>query len=86
MPLKAPTDVYYVVETVGKIAGERQHHVSSSLYETPHQARAELTRLVAENTGTAYSVWKASTYIEPARWAYNVVLKDGTVLRPTRST
>lgn len=81
--LNAPTDVYYVVETSGEIIGERQHRVSSSLYETPSQAHAELARLVAANAHPAYSVWKGSTYIEPARWAYDVVLADGTVLHPT---
>lgn len=79
--LEAPPDVYYVVQTVGEAVGERQHCVSSSLYETPSQAHAELTRLVTANAGCAYSVWKGSTYIEPARWAYDVVLADGTVLR-----
>jgi hypothetical protein len=79
---KLPADVYYVVRTLGSVVGERQHIVSSSLYETPSQAHAELTRLIAANAGDAYSVWKGSTYIEPARWGYDVVLADGTVLHP----
>jgi hypothetical protein len=76
-----PADVYYVVETSGRILGEREHSVASALYETTQQAEAELARLVARNDGRTYSVWKGSTYIEPARWAHDVVLEDGTVVR-----
>jgi hypothetical protein len=81
IPQDTPADVYYVVETSGSRLGERQHSAASSLYETRSQAQAELTRLTATNDGKAYSVWKNSTYIEPARWAHDVVLEDGTVLR-----
>jgi len=84
--LAAPADVYYVVQTLGGIIGERQHCVSSSLYETPGQAHAQLTRLVTANPDHVYSVWKGSTYIEPARWAYDVTLSDGTVLRSKQYT
>ena len=80
----APADVYYVVESSGEIPGERQHHVVSPLYETMSLAQTELTRLVAGDDGKEYSIWKGSTYIEPARWAYDVVLADGTVLRTKR--
>ena len=79
--LAAPADVYYVVKTLGGSIGERQHCVSSSLYETSGQAHAQLTRLMTTNPDHVDSVWKASTYIEPARWAYDVVLSDETVLR-----
>jgi hypothetical protein len=81
IPQDAPADVYYVVETSDSVRGEPQHRAASSLYETRSQAQAELTRLVALNDGKRYSVWKGSTYIEPARWAHDVVLEDGTVLR-----
>lgn len=81
IPQDAPTDVYYVVETTGTILGERRHRAASSLYETRKQAEAEFTRLAAMNEGKAYSVWKASTYIEPARWAHDLVLEDGSMLR-----
>ena len=80
-PRNAPADIYYVVETSRGIPGERQHRVASPLYETISLARAELTRLVAEYEEKTYSVWKGSTYIEPARWSHDVVLEDGTVLR-----
>jgi hypothetical protein len=80
IPQDAPADVYYVVESSDSALGERQHHAASALYETRSQAQAELTRLVALNDAKAYSVWKGSTYIEPARWAHDVVLEDGTVL------
>lgn len=82
----APLDVYYVVETTADVVGERHHLVSSSLYETARQAEMELERLAAvSESATDYSVWKSSTYLEPARWAYDVVLVDGTVLRPSAS-
>jgi hypothetical protein len=77
----APADVYYVVETSRGISGTREHRVASPLYETMNMARAKLTRLVAKSDEKAYSVWKGSTYIEPARWAHDVVLEDGSVLR-----
>ena len=32
-------------------------------------------------TGT-YSIWKATTYVEPAEWLYDVVVADGSVIRP----
>jgi hypothetical protein len=76
----APLDVYYVVETTEGIVGERHHLVSSSLYATAPQAEIELQRLAALNATTEYAVWKSSTYVEPARWAYDVVLADGTVV------
>lgn len=79
-PRDAPADVYYVVESSRGIPGERQHRAASPLFETMSLARAELARLVAENDEKAYSVWKGSTYIEPARWSHDVVLEDGTVL------
>lgn len=81
----APLDVYYVVETTEGVVGERHHLVSSSLYATARQAETELERLATMNAATNYAVWKSSTYVEPARWAYDVVLADGTVLRPDAS-
>ena len=79
--IRAPVDVYYVVETTPGVAGESRHQVASRLYEMRPRAEAELERLCAAASGTDYSVWKASTYIEPARWAYDVELADGTLLR-----
>jgi hypothetical protein len=81
----APLDVYYVVETTPGVVGERHHLVSSSLYATAPQAEMELQRLAALNAIPEYAVWKGSTYVEPARWAYDVVLADGTVLRQDAS-
>lgn len=78
---EAPSDVYYVVQALGTNLGERENRLSSALFETRSQAEAELTRLAGVHPGRAYSVWKGSTYIEPARWAHDVVLIDGTVLR-----
>lgn len=74
-------DVYYVVKTTAEPAHEPQHRVASRLYEIKAQAEIELERLSAADAGGEYSIWKASTYIEPARWAYDVVLADGTVHR-----
>jgi hypothetical protein len=34
---EAPSDVYYVVQTLGTIMGEREHRLSSALYEAPSQ-------------------------------------------------
>lgn len=28
-----------------------------------------------------YSIWKATTYVEPAEWLYDVVVADGSVIR-----
>ena len=28
-----------------------------------------------------FSIWKATTYIEPAEWLYDVVVADGSVIR-----
>ena len=83
---EAPPDVYYVVQTLGTVMGEREHRLSSALYEAPSQAHAELARIATAKAGNAYSVWKGSTYIEPARWAHDVVLTDGTVLHPESNT
>jgi hypothetical protein len=83
---EAPCDVYYVVQTLGTKLGEPENRLSSALYETRSQAQAELTRLTGVHPGRAYSVWKGATYIQPARWAHDVVLIDGTVLRANESS
>jgi hypothetical protein len=75
----APADVFYVVQSSG-LPGQRQHDVSSVLYETHAQAYTELTRLMAGNSVGDYDIWKSSTYIEPPAWLYCVVLADGTVI------
>jgi hypothetical protein len=78
-----PADVFYVVQSSG-LLGQREHDVSSDLYETHAQAHTELARLKANNPGGDYDIWKSSTYIEPPAWLYCVVLADGTVI-PTMS-
>jgi hypothetical protein len=80
----APPDVYYVVESSGKI-GRRDHHVISPLYETRSQADGELARLSSENRYGVLSVWMRTSYREPAQWASDVVMADGTVVRAPRS-
>jgi hypothetical protein len=78
-----PADVFYVVQSSG-LLGQREHDVSSDLYETHAQAHIELARLKAGNPGGDYDIWKSSSYIEPPAWLYCVVLADGTVI-PTVS-
>lgn len=77
----APLDVFYVVETTGQVSGERHHRVRSLLFETPSQANKERTRLQKASAHGTFSVWKGTTYIEPAEWSYDVVMADGTVIR-----
>jgi hypothetical protein len=79
----APLDVFYVVETTGQVSGERHHRVRSLLFETPLQANKERTRLQIANARGTFSVWKGTTYVEPAEWSHDVVLADGTVI-PSR--
>ncbi len=77
----APLDVFYVVETTGQVSGERHHRLRSLLFETRFQANKEQIRLQMSNARDSFSVWKGTTYIEPAEWAYDVVMADGTVIR-----
>ncbi len=81
----APLDVFYVVETTGQVSGKRHHRVRSLLFETPFQANTERTRLQIANARSTFSVWKGTTYIEPAEWSYDVVMADGTVIRATHA-
>jgi hypothetical protein len=88
-PPEAPAEVFYVVRTTavqGELAvqlpGERQHRLSSPLYETRHQAQDELACLQRQDAGGVYSVWKSETYIEPAEWLHRVVRADGTMVLP----
>jgi len=79
----APLEVFYIVQTTGDVIGRRHHRVCPPLYETRHQARIELLHLQAAGTGEggALSIWKATTYVEPAEWLYDVVIADGSVVR-----
>ena len=80
--LHAPNEVFYVVRTTGGVLGRRHHRICPPLYETPHQAQTELIHLqgAAATSGT-FSVWKATTYVEPAEWLYDVVIADGSIIR-----
>jgi hypothetical protein len=77
-----PLDVFYVVQTSSGAVGNRQHRVCPPLYEMRRQAEVKLTHLqtAASGRGT-YSIWKATTYVEPAEWLYDVVVADGSVIR-----
>ena len=78
----APLEVFYVVETTGKVIGKRRHRIRSLFYETRPQAQAELLQLQAASAcADDYGVWKSTTYIEPAEWLRDVVMKDGTLIR-----
>jgi len=76
----APLAVFYVVETTGQVIGERHHRVCSHLFETSFQAHTELARLELANAGGAFSIWKGTTYIEPAEWLDDVIMADDTVI------
>ena len=81
-PVPVPLEVFYVVQTTGDVVGRRHHRVRPPLYETRHQARIELMHLQAAGTGDGtLSIWKATTYVEPAEWLYDVVIADGSVVR-----
>lgn len=82
----APLAVFYVVETSGQVMGERHHRVCSHLFETTLQAHAELARLELANASGAFSIWKGTTYIEPAEWLYDVIMADGTVIPARRGS
>jgi len=82
----APLAVFYVVETAGQVIGERHHSVCSHLFETSFQAHTELARLELANASGAFSIWRGTTYIEPAEWLYDVIMADGTVIPARRGT
>ena len=78
----APLEVFYVVQTTGDVVGRRHHRVCPPLYETRHQACVELMHLQAAGTGDGtLSIWKATTYAEPAEWLYDVVIANGSIVR-----
>lgn len=77
-----PLEVFYVVQTTGDVIGRRHHRVCPPLYETRRQAHIELMHLQAAGTGGGtLGIWKATTYVEPAEWLYDVVIADGSVVR-----
>lgn len=80
----APLAVFYVVETAGQVSGERHHRMCSHLFETRFQAHRELTRLELANGSGTFSIWKGTTYIEPAEWLYDVIMADSTVIPARR--
>jgi hypothetical protein len=78
----APLDVFYVVQTTAGLIGERHHRVCPPLYETRRQAQVKLALLQEASFGSGtYSIWKATTHVEPAEWLYDVVMADGSVIR-----
>jgi hypothetical protein len=73
-----------VVHTSCGPIGKRHHRICPPLYETSRQAEMELIHLrAAGSSNGTYSVWKAATYIEPARWLYDLVVADGSIIRPS---
>ena len=78
-----PLDVFYVVRTSSGAVGSRHHRVCPPLYEMRRQAEIKLKHLQTASSGRGtYSIWKATTYVEPAEWLYDVVVADGSVIRP----
>lgn len=78
----APLEIYYVVQTTAGVVGKRHHRVHPPLYETRYQAQIELMHLEGASSGSGtFSIWKATTYVEPAEWLYDVVVADGSVIR-----
>jgi hypothetical protein len=80
----APLDVFYVVETTGEVSGERHHRVHPPLFETRKQAHDKLAHVQVTNAPGTFSIWKGTTYVEPAGWSYDVEMADGTVIRSGR--
>lgn len=80
-PSPTPFEVFYVVQSTG-LPGERNHRLSSALYETRRQAEDELSRLCTAEPSANYGVWKSATYIEPAEWLHRVVRSDGSLILP----
>lgn len=79
----APLEVYYTVQTTAGVIAKRHHRVRPPLYKRRNQAQLELLHLlqaVSPGSGT-YSIWKATTYVEPAEWLYDVVVADGSLIR-----
>jgi hypothetical protein len=77
-----PLDVFYVVQTSSDVIGKRHHRVCPPLYELRQQAQMELMQLQTVSSGKGtYSIWKATTYVEPAEWLYDVVVANGSVIR-----
>jgi hypothetical protein len=80
--LNLPLEVFYVVQTTGGVIGRRHHRICPPLYETPRQAQIQLTHLRgAAAASDTYSVWRSTTYVEPAGWLYDVVIADGSIIR-----
>jgi len=78
-----PLDVFYVVQTSSGAVGNRHHHVCPPLYEMRRQAEIKLIQLQTASSGRGtYSIWKGTTYVEPAEWLYDVVVADGSVMCP----
>jgi len=80
-PVTSPLEVFYVVQSAD-VVGERNHRLRSDLYETRPQAAEEIARLRHADSGGNYSVWRSTTYIEPAEWRHRVVRSDGTLILP----
>jgi hypothetical protein len=78
-----PLDVFYVVQTSSGAVGSRHHRVCPPLYEMRRRAEIQLIHLQMASSGRGtYSIWKATTYVAPAEWLYDVVMADGSVICP----
>lgn len=81
-PPTAPLEAYYIVQATAGVIGKRQRRVRPPLYEGRSRAQIELMHLQAACPGGGtYSIWKATTYGEPAEWLYDVVVAEGSLIR-----
>jgi hypothetical protein len=77
-----PPEVFYVVQTTAGLIGKRQRLASPPLYETRGQSQIDLMLVQTASYGSGtYSIWKATTYAEPAEWLYDVIVADGSMIR-----
>ncbi len=68
-----PLEVFYLVQTSSGAVGKRHNRV---------RPQVELVHLQTASSGRGTSsIWKATTYVEPAEWLYDVVVANGSVIR-----
>jgi len=80
-----PLETFYVVQTTAGIIGKRHHRACPPVYEKRQRPQIELLHLQAMGAGGGtYSIWKATTYLEPAEWLYDVIVSDGSLIRIKR--
>lgn len=80
-----PLDVFYFVQTTAGVIGKRLRRVCPPLYGTRQRPQIELMHLQTAGAGSGtYSIWKATTYLDPAEWLHDVVVANGALIRIRR--